>query len=67
MTCNDKYPIWMNERIKFKVKSKNQLYKAYVKNGRNEVDFLNLKNSITELSELVSTTKRSHYENLRNS
>ena len=35
MTCNDKYPIWMNERIKFKVKSKNQLYKGYVKNGRN--------------------------------
>ena len=28
----------MNEKIKSKVKSKTQLYKVYIKNGRNEVD-----------------------------
>ena len=28
-----------------------------MKNGINKVDFLNLKNSIAELNELVSTTK----------
>ena len=55
--CYDKDPIWMNEEIKSKVKSKNQLYKVYIKNGRNEVDLLNLKNSIAELNELVSTLK----------
>ena len=37
--------------------------KVYIKNGRNEVDFLNLKNSIAELNELVSNTKTSYYEN----
>ena len=55
--CYDKDPIWMNKEIKSKVKSKNQLYKVYIKNGRNEVDLLNLKNSIAELNELVSTLK----------
>ena len=64
ITCNSKDPIWMNEKIKSKVKSKNQLYKVYTKNGRNEVDFLNLKNSIAELNELVSTTKPLYYKNL---
>ena len=47
-----------------KVKSKDQLYKLYIKNGRNELALLNLKNSVAELNELVSTTKISYYENL---
>ena len=64
VTCNDKDPIWMNEKIKSKVKSKNQLYKVYIKNDRNKVDFLNLINSIAELNKLVSTNKTSYYENL---
>ena len=55
----------MYEKIKFKVKFKNQLYKAHIKSVRNEVDFLNLKNSIAELNHLVSTTKTSYYKNLR--
>ena len=54
----------MNEEIKSKVKFKDQLYKVYMKNDRNEVDFLNLKNSIAELTELDSTIKTSYYENL---
>ena len=32
----------MNEKIKYKVKFKNLLYKVYINQGRNEVDFLNL-------------------------
>ena len=63
ITYNDKDPIWMNDKIKSKVKSKNQLYKVYI-NCRNEVDFFNLKNSVAELNELVTTTKTSYYENL---
>ena len=54
----------MNEKIKSKVKSKTQLCKVYIKNGRNEVHSLNLKNSIAELNDLVSTTKTSYYEKL---
>ena len=44
ITCNDKDPISMNEKIKSKVKSKNQLYKVYIKNDRNKADFFNFKN-----------------------
>ena len=31
VTCSDKDPIWMNGKIKSNVKSKNQLYKVYIK------------------------------------
>ena len=54
----------MNEKIKSKVKSKTQVY---IKNGKNEADFLNLKNSIGELNELFSTTKTSTMKTLRKS
>ena len=37
----------MNEKIKSKIISKNELYKIYIKNGRNEIGFWKLKNSIT--------------------
>ena len=29
--CNDKDPIWLNDKIKSKVKSKHELYKVYIK------------------------------------
>ena len=54
----------MNEKTKFKVKSRNQIYKVYIKNGRNEVNILNLKNSIVELNKLLSTTKICYCKNL---
>ena len=46
IASHDKNPIWINEKIKSKVKSKTQLYKVYIRYGRNEADSLNLKNSI---------------------
>ena len=54
----------MNEKIKSKVEFKNQLYKVYIKNSRNEADFLNFKKSVAELKELVSASKTSYLENL---
>ena len=54
----------MNETIKSKMKAKNILYKKYVQNGRFESDFVFLENLITELNELISSTKASYYENL---
>lgn len=54
ITCNDKDLIWVNEKIKSYMNSKTQLYKTYIKDCRNEVDFLNCKNYITELKEIVS-------------
>ena len=31
IACNDEDPIWMNEKTKSKVKSKNEIYKVYIK------------------------------------
>ena len=54
----------MNESIKSKMKAKYILYKKYIQNGRFESDFIFLENLITELNELISSTKASYYENL---
>ena len=64
ITIADKDPVWMNETIKSKMKAKSTLYKKYIQNGRFESDFIFLENLITELNELVSSTKVSYYENL---
>lgn len=64
MTCNDKDLIWMNEKIKSYMNSKTQLYKTYIKDCRNEIGFLNRKNYITELKEMVSISKVPYYENI---
>ena len=40
MTINDKDPVWINETIKSKIKTRNKLYKQYIENGRFESDFV---------------------------
>ena len=40
ITIDDKDPVWMNEIIKSKIKTKNLLFKKYIQNGRFESDFL---------------------------
>ena len=47
----------MNEKIKSKVKLKNQLYKVYIKNIRNEADFLNSKSLSLNLKSLSQPVK----------
>ena len=42
ITIDDKDPVWMNEIIKSKIKTKNLLFKQYIQNGRFESDFLYL-------------------------
>ena len=49
----------MNDTIKAKIKTKNLLFKQYMQNN-----FGFLKALITELNELVSSTKTLYYENL---
>ena len=46
---NDKDPVWKNENIKTKIKTRNLHYKQYIKKGRFESDFLLLETFITEL------------------
>ena len=54
----------MNETIKLKIKAKDNMYKKYIQKGRFESDFVLLETLITEINELVSTTKALFYENL---
>ena len=54
----------MNENIKSKIKTKNLLFKQYIQNGRFESDLVFLENLITEINELISSTKNLYYENL---
>ena len=61
---DDKDPVWMNDLVKSKIKSKNILFKQCVKNGRFESDFLFLESIVNELNELISSTKTLYYENL---
>ena len=54
----------MNEIIKSKIKTKKLLFKQYIQNGRFESDFVILETLITEINELISTTKTLYYVNL---
>ena len=40
ITIDDKDPVWMDENIKSKIKTKNLLYKQYIQNGRLESGFV---------------------------
>ena len=64
LTIDDKDPVWMNETIKSKIKIKNKIFKEYIQNGRFASDFVFLESLITELNELMSSTKFLYYENL---
>ena len=64
ITIDDKDPVWMNETVKLKIKTKNNMYNKYIQNGRFESDFLLLETLITELNELMNTTKALYYQNL---
>ena len=55
ITIDDRDPVWMNDTIKSKIKTKNLLFKQYMQNERFvECNFGFLKALITELYELIS-------------
>ena len=64
ITIDDKDPVRMNETIRLKIKAKDNKYNKYLQNGRFESDFVLLETLITELNELIATTKALYYENL---
>ena len=64
VTVDDKDPLWMDETIKSKIKTKIILYKKYIQNGRFESNFVCLENIIIELNELISSTNTLFYGNL---
>ena len=64
ITIDDKDPVWMSETIKSKIKTRNKLYKQYIENGRFESDFMMIETLITEINDLITSTKDLHYSNL---
>ena len=51
--------------MKSKIKTRNLIYKQYIKNGRFESEFVLLETFITELNELIFSCKSLYFENLR--
>ena len=64
ITIDDKDPVWMNETIKLKIKTRDKLYKQYVENGRFESEFMIIETFITEINDLITSTKDLNYNNL---
>ena len=66
ITIDDKDPVWMNENIKLKIKAKTICTISTFKTEKKkfESDFLLLRTLITELNELINTTKALYYQNL---
>ena len=64
ITIDDKDPVWMNDIIKSKIKTKNLFFKKYIQNGRFEGDYVFLEALIPDINELISSTKNLYYENL---
>ena len=57
-------PVWMNETIKLKIKTRDKLYKHYVDNGRFESNFMIIETLITEINDSITSTKDLYYKNL---
>ena len=64
ITIDEKDLFWMNKNIKTNIKEKNAFCRKYIENGRLESDFILLEKVITELNDLIFSTKTLYYENL---
>ena len=64
ITIDDKDPVRMNENIKTNIKEKNTFHQKDIENGRFESDLILLEKLITELNDLIFSTKTLYYENL---
>ena len=62
ITIYDTDPVWMNEIIKSKMETKNQLYQQSIQIGRFESDLVFIESLIAELNDLISYTKDLFYE-----
>ena len=57
VTFNDRDPPWMNDFVKTKIKLKNQLYNAYIKNGYKDNAYNMLQEVINKVSKIISKRK----------
>ena len=66
VTFNDRDPLLMTLNIKDKINYRNNIYREYMKKGKQQVDYMKLQNTIKELSELISTRKNDYNLHLAN-
>ena len=66
MTFNDRDPPVMTSNIKGKINYNSNIYREYLKKGKQQVDYMKLQNTIKELSELISTRKNDYKIHLAN-
>ena len=66
VTFNDRKPLWMSSNIKYKINYRNNIFREYLKKGKQQVDYMKLQNTIKELSELISTRKDDYNLHLAN-
>ena len=61
ITCNDRDPAWMTSNIRNKFNSKNVMYRTFIRNGKNHIDYTRPENIRQEISNLVLEAKEKHY------
>ena len=60
---DDKYPPWMTEKLKLKIKGKH-IYRDYLKNGKTKADYMYVNDAITKFSQLILESKDKYYNKL---
>ena len=62
ITIDDKDPVWMNETIKSRIKTKiNFTNRKLIDNGKFEKDSVFIETLITEINDLITSTKDLYY------
>ena len=61
VTFNGKDPFWMKPNLRNKINWKNGICKDYITNGKINYHYLQLQNSISEVSEAISRGKGDYH------
>ena len=63
-TFNDKYPPWMSEYLKNKIKLCNKIYAEYLNENNENIDYITPENVTAEVSQLVCKSKDDYHKHL---
>ena len=66
VTFNDRHPPWMASSIKDKINCCNNIYREYLKKSKQQIYYMKLRNTIKELSELISARNDDYNLHLAN-
>ena len=61
VTCDDRYPPWINNNIKQLIQEKNDTYRIYILNDRNPHIFQKVKYLQTQLKNLIEHSQEKYY------